>query len=68
MVGGGIRVDGSNRTPVGRRPVSALVADHGGVPWWTEFHTPRAIALHEYWPVDGTALSMAACGSTGRWR
>jgi hypothetical protein len=52
------QVNGSNRTPTGRRPVSKEPeADHRGIPYWTEFHTPRAVALHQYRPVDGTALS-----------
>jgi hypothetical protein len=52
------QVSGSNRTPTGRRPVSnEPERDHRGIAYWTEFHTPRAVALHQYSPVDGTPLS-----------
>jgi hypothetical protein len=37
--------------------VKNRVRDHKGVEFWTEFVPDRAIALHEYSPVDGTPLS-----------
>lgn len=54
------RTDGSNCTPITRRqgyPVRHRDLDHRGVAFWTEFVPDRAIALHEYTPVDGTPLS-----------
>jgi hypothetical protein len=53
-------VDGSNCTPITLHmgfPVKNRVLDHKGVAFWTEFVPERAIALHEYAPVDGTPLS-----------
>ena len=52
--------DGSNCTPITLHmgfPVKSRVLDHKGVAFWTEFVPERAIALHEYKPVDGTPLS-----------
>jgi hypothetical protein len=52
--------DGSNCTPITQQmgyPVKNRVRDHNGVEFWTEFVPDRAIALHEYSPVDGTPLS-----------
>jgi hypothetical protein len=54
------QTDGSNCTPITRAmgfPVKNRVRDHKGVEFWTEFVPDRAIALHEYSPVDGTPLS-----------
>lgn len=54
----GSRVNGSNCTPVtAGMPVVNRVLDHNGVAFWTEIDSVRAIALHEYAPVDGTPLS-----------
>jgi hypothetical protein len=54
----GSRQGGSNLTPVGRRAVASRTrVTAGGVEFWTEFHSGRSIALHEYAPVDGTPLS-----------
>lgn len=50
------QVTDSNWTPVGTHRVQFTQAMHGEIPWWTQFHS-RAIALHEYSPVDGTPLS-----------
>ncbi len=51
------RIDGTNCTPVGTKLVVNRVRDHGGVEFWSEIDPARAIALHEYSPVDGTPLS-----------
>lgn len=56
----GSHKDGSNCTPITRRmgfPVQNRVRNHKGVEFWTEFVPDRAIALHQYTPVDGTPLS-----------
>jgi hypothetical protein len=56
----GSHADGSNCTPITQRqgyPVKNRVLDHSGVNFWTEFVPDRAIALHEYSPIDGTPLS-----------
>ncbi len=56
----GSHSDGSNCTPITEHmgyPVKNRVLDHKGVAFWTEFVPDRAIALHEYTPVDGTPLS-----------
>jgi len=50
------QVEDSNWTPLGTHVVQFTQADHGGISWWTQFNS-RAIALHEYSPVDGTPLS-----------
>jgi hypothetical protein len=47
----------TNCTPVARKNVIRHVRDHGGIEFWTEIDSARAIALHEYAPVDGTPLS-----------
>ena len=47
---------GNNCTPVGDFTVT-LKREKGGIPFWTQFHDAKAVALHEYWPVDGTPLS-----------
>jgi hypothetical protein len=49
-------VNESNWTPIGTHVVQFKQEDHAGVKWWTQFNS-RAIALHEYTPVDGTPLS-----------
>jgi hypothetical protein len=57
---GASQTDGSNCTPITQRagyPVQNRVLDHGGINFWTEFVPDRAIALHEYRPIDGTPLS-----------
>jgi hypothetical protein len=46
----------TNWTPNGTHVVYQKQEDHKGIPWWMEFNS-RAIALHEYSPVDGTPLS-----------
>ena len=46
----------TNWTPNGPHRVQFKQPDHGGIKWWTQFNS-RAIALHEYTPVDGTPLS-----------
>jgi hypothetical protein len=51
------RENNSARTPVGRFKVEQKIPDNRGIKWWTEFEDPRDIALHQYWPVDGTPLS-----------
>ena len=55
------RVEGSNCTPITLHrgfKVKSRERDHKGVQWWSEFvSSPRFIALHEYFPVDGTPLS-----------
>jgi hypothetical protein len=49
---------GNNCTPVGDFLVTAKVpVTGGGVKLWTQFHDAKSVALHEYWPVDGTPLS-----------
>jgi hypothetical protein len=56
----GSQRDGSNCTPITQRmgfPVKNRVLDHKGINFWTEFVPARAIALHEYAPIDGTPLS-----------
>jgi hypothetical protein len=55
---GNTREEDSNWTPNGWHVVYRKVDRHGKakIPWWMEFNT-RAIALHEYHPVDGTPLS-----------
>jgi hypothetical protein len=56
----GSQTDGSNCTPITQRmgfPVKNRVLDHKGINFWTEFVPDRAIALHEYSPIDGTPLS-----------
>ncbi len=56
----GSQTDGSNCTPITTRngyPVANRVLDHSGINFWTEFVPDRAIALHEYSPIDGTPLS-----------
>ena len=50
------QVNDSNWTPVGNHVVQFSHPMHGEIPWWTQFHS-RAIALHEYAPVDGTPIS-----------
>lgn len=50
------RVNDSNYTPVGDFPV-VRPRHSNHPPWWTEFVPDRAIALHQYTPVDGTPLS-----------
>lgn len=47
---------GNNCTPVGDFTVT-LKREKGDIPFWTQFHDAKAVALHEYWPVDGTPLS-----------
>jgi hypothetical protein len=47
----------TNCTPIGPKTVKKHVYDHSGVMYWTEIDSNRAIALHEYFPVDGTPLS-----------
>ena len=50
-------VKSTNRTPVGNFHVRWKREKRpSGIKFWTHFHT-RPIALHSYWPVDGTALS-----------
>jgi hypothetical protein len=56
----GSQRDGSNCTPITQRmgfQVKNRVLDHKGINFWTEFVPDRAIALHEYSPIDGTPLS-----------
>jgi hypothetical protein len=56
----GSHANGSNCTPITLHngyPVKNRVLDHSGVAFWTEFEPDRAIALHEYSPIDGTPLS-----------
>jgi hypothetical protein len=50
------RRNDSNWTPVGEHTVYFKEPLHGHINWWMQFNT-RAIALHEYAPVDGTPLS-----------
>jgi hypothetical protein len=47
----------TNWTPNGPHVVREKVEDHKGISWWMEINKARAIALHEYSPVDGTPLS-----------
>jgi len=49
-------VEDSNWTPNGTHVVQFKKEDHDGIKWWTQFNS-RAIALHQYAPVDGTPLS-----------
>jgi pyrrolidone-carboxylate peptidase len=54
------RISETNCTPVttgAGMPVVNRVRDHGGVMFWSEIDPGRAIALHEYHPVDGRPLS-----------
>jgi hypothetical protein len=54
------RQEGSHCTPVtlaAGYPVRNRVIDHKGIAWWTEFVPERGIALHQFSPVTGEALS-----------
>lgn len=52
------RRGGTSCTPIGTRTVDyQTVETGGGVRYWTSFQAKRGIALHEYFPVDGTPLS-----------
>jgi len=51
------RRDDTNCTPIAHKNVLRHIRDHKGVEFWTEIDTDRAIALHEYAPVDSTPLS-----------
>jgi hypothetical protein len=52
------RLDGTNCTPITKgKLITSKTFDHGGISYWSEFDHDRAIALHEYSPVDGTPLS-----------
>jgi uncharacterized protein DUF4157/L,D-transpeptidase-like protein len=52
------KIDNTNCTPIGLdQHVVRHVRNHGGVQFWSEINTDRAVALHEYSPVDGTPLS-----------
>jgi hypothetical protein len=46
----------SNWTPVGNHTVLPRRTGPHGIKYWTQFHW-RAVALHDYSPVDGTPLS-----------
>jgi hypothetical protein len=49
------QTDGSNCTPITQHMgfhVQNRVRDHKGINFWTEFVPARAIALHEYSPID----------------
>jgi hypothetical protein len=61
------QIDDTNWTPVGvHQVVKPPETDHKGIRWWTQFHLTRAIALHEYSPVDGTPLSHGCVRLHGR--
>jgi pyrrolidone-carboxylate peptidase len=48
----------NNCTPVGDFTVTTKVPKTaGGIEFWTQFHDAKQVALHKYWPVDGTPLS-----------
>jgi pyrrolidone-carboxylate peptidase len=48
----------NNCTPVGDFTVTTKVPKTaGGIKFWTQFHDAKQVALHKYWPVDGTPLS-----------
>lgn len=48
----------NNCTPVGDFTVTTKVPKTAGdINFWTQFHDAKQVALHEYWPVDGTPLS-----------
>jgi pyrrolidone-carboxylate peptidase len=54
------RTSGTDCTPITQGtgyPIQHRDLDHKGIKHWSEFVPGRAIALHEYWPVDGTPLS-----------
>lgn len=54
------RKTGTDCTPItdGKGyPIQHRDLNHKGIKHWNEFVPSRAIALHEYWPVDGTPLS-----------
>ena len=60
------QVNDSNWTPVGTHTVQFTQPMHGEIPWWTQFNS-RAIALHEYSPVDGTPISHGCVRLSGRF-
>lgn len=48
----------NNCTPVGDFTVTTKIAKTASeINFWTQFHDAKQVALHEYWPVDGTPLS-----------
>jgi hypothetical protein len=47
---------GNNCTPVGTFTVTKKVGK-GPIPFWTQFHDAKSVALHEYRPVTGEPLS-----------
>jgi pyrrolidone-carboxylate peptidase len=48
----------NNCTPIGDFVVTAKIPKtSGGIEHWTQFHNAKQVALHEYWPVNGTPLS-----------
>lgn len=47
---------GNNCTPIGTWTVTRKIGS-GPVPYWTQFHDNKSVALHEYTPVNGEALS-----------
>lgn len=54
------QTNNTNCTPITARngyQIKSKVRDHKGINYWSEFVPSRAIALHEYTPVDGTPLS-----------
>ncbi|MEK8033832.1 DUF4157 domain-containing protein [Ideonella sp. DXS29W] len=47
---------GNNCTPVGTFTVTKKIGS-GPIPFWTQFHDAKSVALHEYSPVTGEPLS-----------
>lgn len=47
---------GNNCTPVGSFTVTKKIGS-GPIPFWTQFHDDKSVALHEYTPVTGQPLS-----------
>jgi len=47
---------GNNCTPVGTFTVTKKIGN-GPIPFWTQFHDAKSVALHQYSPVTGQPLS-----------
>lgn len=47
---------GNNCTPIGTFTVTKKIGS-GPIPFWTQFHDAKSVALHEYYPVTGEPLS-----------
>jgi len=47
---------GNNCTPVGTFTVTKKIGS-GPIPFWTQFHDAKSVALHQYSPVNGEPLS-----------